>query len=60
MNKIFSALLILVLAISTSCERKTNKIEQNHFRLTVNAKNFPDSTKVFLFNKDRGVQLTTY
>ncbi|WP_339711952.1 TlpA disulfide reductase family protein [uncultured Kriegella sp.] len=25
---------------------------QDHFMLTVNAKNFPDSTKVFLFNKE--------
>lgn len=52
MNHTFFAILFLVLTISTSNEKKINKTEQDHFKLIVYAKNFPDSTKVILYNND--------
>lgn len=52
MNKTLLTLQILFLIISISCKKEKNEMTQDHFLLTVNAKNFPDSTKVILYDKD--------
>jgi len=46
-------LIVLVIAfVFTSCIQKNKPITNEGFTLKVTAKNFPDSTKVYLFNRD--------
>ncbi len=50
MKNIITLLSIVLLFIS--CKNEPKKINTEGFKLTVTAKNFPDSTKVFLYNRD--------
>ena len=50
MKKTFLVLSILLLTIS--CKKENEEIKEDAFDLTVIAKNFPDSTKVYLYNRD--------
>jgi len=50
MKKYILALSILILGIS--CKKENKEIKQDNFELTVSAKKFPDSTKVYLYNRD--------
>ncbi|CAM4001974.1 MULTISPECIES: TlpA disulfide reductase family protein [Flavobacterium] len=50
MKKLF--LVLSILLIIASCKEKEKVTKKEIFNLTVTAKNFPDSTKVYLYNRD--------
>ena len=55
MKKIFLAISIILIAIS--CKKESEKTNTNGFELTVTAKNFPDSTKVYLYDDDIEIKM---
>ena len=50
MKKIFLVLSIILITIS--CKKENKSTKKDVFDLTVIAKSFPDSTKVYLYNRD--------
>ena len=50
MKRIFLVLLVILIAVS--CKKEGETIKDKTFELNVSAKNFPDSTKVYLYNRD--------
>jgi peroxiredoxin len=50
MKKLF--LLLLVLSITVSCKKNGETTKKETFNLSVIATNFPDSTKVYLYNRN--------
>jgi glutathione peroxidase-family protein len=52
-------ILLSIILLLVSCEKK--KIHKDDFNLTVTAKNFPDSTKVYLYDENLEIKLdSTY
>ena len=47
-----SILLLTVIMLGISCKDESVKLKNEQFNLAVKAKNFPDSTKVYLYNRD--------
>jgi len=47
------------LTVAISCKNDNNKILRENYKLNVYAKNFPDSTKVILWNRDLDKNLDT-
>lgn len=47
-----TVLLLLIVLAFISCNKKQRKTHTDGFKITVTAKNFPDSTRVFLYNRD--------
>ena len=45
-------LILTILILGISCKNESEKIKSEQFNLTVKAENFPDSTKVYLYNRD--------
>lgn len=50
MKKIY--LLLSIILIVISCKKENEETKKDNFDLTVTAKKFPDSTKVYLYNRD--------
>lgn len=50
MKKIF--LVLLLISITVSCKKNQKTAKRETFDLSVSAKNFPDSTRVYLYNRD--------
>ena len=54
-------ILLSIILLLISCEEKRKENQKDGFNLTVNAKNFPDSTKVYLYDEDLEIKLdSTY
>ena len=49
--------MLFVFILYTSCNKKKNETKTNKFKLTVNIKNVPDSTKVYLYDEDIEIKL---
>lgn len=45
-------LILAILTLGISCENEGKKVKSKRFILKVKADNFPDSTKVYLYNRD--------
>jgi thiol-disulfide isomerase/thioredoxin len=52
MKKTFLVLFILLITIS--CKKENKESKKDNFELTVIANNFPDSTRVYLYNRNIG------
>ncbi len=49
--------MMLVAVFVVACKEKVNSTQAETFELSVSAQNFPDSTKVYLYNRNIGVNI---